>query len=803
MGAKETIPVAIEDEMTKSYLDYAMSVIIGRALPDIRDGLKPVHRRILYAMYELKNFPRTPYKKSARVVGDVIGKYHPHGDAAVYDALVRMAQDFSMRYPLVDGQGNFGSIDGDVPAAMRYTEVRMADIAKELLADIDKDTVDFIPNYDGSLHEPTVLPSKIPNLLINGSSGIAVGMATNVPPHNLREVCRGILAIMENPDISFEELLSIIPGPDFPTRGIIVGEAGIRDAYRTGKGIIKVRGKARIEELSKGKRAIVIEEIPYQVNKSKIVERIARLAREKILEGVLDVRDESDREGIRVVVELRRDVDPDVILNQIYHFTPLETNFGINLLAISDSQPKVFNLKEMLSYFVEHRREIVTRRSQFELKKAKDRLHIVDGLLLALENIDRAIELIKASRDYKEAAASLCKELKLTEIQAKAVLDMRLQRLTSLEKEKLISEKKEMEKRISELEKILGDIKVLDGVIKDEIKAIMEEYGDERRTQIIKEQISFSIEDLIPDEKVVIAITKRGYAKRESLINFKNQKRGGRGANFIKMRENDFVKHLFVASTRDDILIFTKSGKVFPIKAYHIEETDRKRAGKPLINIVSSIGGEEIVSSVVLPPDIEDVYLLLLTRKGNFKKMPLSYFRRVRRSGMIAVPMREGDELLDVKVWDGKSEVMIATRCGKILCFDPKDLREYSRIAKGVKGIRLKDDDEVVSFGLIKGEFFVVVTERGFGKRTKVSEFRIQKRGGVGLKATSLRKGFVACVTVCDKKDELLIFTNRGRMIRIKASSIPIQRRSSSGVKLMELSDDEKICGISEVGRDG
>ncbi len=800
--------VSIEEELKKSYLDYAMSVIIGRALPDIRDGLKPVHRRILYAMHELGNVYNKPYKKSARIVGEVIGKYHPHGDAAVYDAIVRMAQDFSLRYPLIDGQGNFGSIDGDPPAAMRYTEVRMTKIASEFLTDIDKETVDFMPNYDSSLEEPVILPTKVPNLLINGSSGIAVGMATNIPPHNLTEIINGLIAVIDNPEITIDELMKIIPGPDFPTYGIIRGKKGIEEAYKTGKGSIIITGKAEIEELKGKKPAIIITEIPYQVNKAKLIEKIAMLVKDKKIDGITEVRDESDRRGMRIVIELRKDAQPKVILNNLYRYTALQTSFGIILLGILNNQPKIFNLKELLHHFVEFRKEIVTRRTIYEKRKAEEKAHILEGLKKAIENIDEVISIIRSSENPQIAKERLIKRFEFSDKQAQAILDMRLQRLTSLERDKIITDYENTLKLIGELKEILEKEEKLMEVIKDELIYIRDTYGDERRTKIEATAIEFDVEDYIPDEEVIVTITKHGYIKRTPLKVYRSQKRGGKGRSGITTKEEDVVKDIFTASTKDNLLLFTNRGKVYSIKVYELPQPVNVNAkGRAVVNLVNLEYGEKILSILPVKNFKDNKFITMATVNGIVKKTELKAFSNIRSNGIIAINLDENDQLLSAKLTDGNNEIFLGTYKGKSIRFHENDVRATGRNSRGVIGIRLENDDKVITMEVLEEEGEILtVTEKGYGKRTPLSEYNIQARGGKGIKLANITKksGPVVEALQVKEDDEIILSTNKGKFIRISVNEIRLCGRVTTGVKLVNLENsEEKVVGVTKVASNG
>ncbi len=794
------MPVSIEDEMRSSYLDYAMSVIVGRALPDIRDGLKPVHRRVLYAMHEMGVAWNRPYKKSARIVGDVIGKYHPHGDVAVYDTAVRLAQDFSMRYPLVDGQGNFGSVDGDPPAAMRYTEIRMARITSEMLADIDKETVDFVPNYDGSLDEPLVLPAKIPNLLINGAAGIAVGMATNIPPHNLGEVADGLIMYIENPEVTVDALAGVIKGPDFPTAGFIHGLSGIREAYRTGRGIVQMRARALTETNQRTDReSIIITEIPYQVNKAKLIEAIAGLVRDKKIEGISEIRDESDREGMRIVIEVKRGEQSAIILNNLYKHTQMQSSFGIIMLALVNNQPRVLNLKEMLRYFVDHRREVVVRRSQYELRKAEERAHILEGLKIALSSLDEVINLIKGSRTPDEARTGLMTRFTLSAIQAQAILDMRLQRLTGLEREKLEEEYRQLIEQIAYLNSVLASEALVMKIIKDELKEIKDAYADQRRTEIVPETKEIDIEDLIVEEDMVITISHTGYIKRNPVTIYRSQKRGGKGKIGMETKEEDFVEHLFVASTHDYLLFFTDSGKVYSIKVHQIPEAGRLAKGKAIVNLLQLNRDERVTA--VLPVSVfsDDKYVVMATIKGVIKKTPLNVYDSIRTGGIIGILLDEGDKLGSVRITSGNQEILLSTHNGMSIRINEEEVRTIGRVGRGVKGIDLDDDDFVVGMEIVQDNSSILtVTERGYGKRTDLSEYRMQGRGGKGIltiKVTQKNGKAVSAIQVTED-DEIMILTSAGMIIRMKARDISIIGRNTQGVKLINIEDSDKVVGV-------
>src|SRR5512139_528450 len=802
--ARENIPVKIEEEMKKSYMDYAMSVIIGRALPDVRDGLKPVHRRVLYAMNELSNDWDKPYKKSARIVGDVMGKYHPHGDMAIYDAIVRMAQDFSLRYPLIDGQGNFGSIDGDPPAAMRYTEIRMARLSGELLADIDKETVDSVPNYDDSLTEPSVLPSKLPNLVVNGSSGIAVGMATNIPPHNLTETINATVALIDDAEITTEELMTHLPGPDFPTGGFIYGKDGIRQAYETGKGVIQIRAKALIERDRKGEReSIVITELPYQTNKAKFIERVAELVQGKVIEGISTIRDESDRDGMRVVIELKRNEVAEVLLNQLYKHTQMQTSFGIILLAIHQNQPKLLPLKEILHLFLQHRQEVVTRRSLFELKKAEARAHILEGLKRAIDQIDAIIATIRASKTPKEAKDRLIEKFAFSDEQAQAILDMRLQRLTNLEQRKIVEEYEALIKLINRLKAILGSRQLLLNVIKEELVFIRDTYGDERRTEIVEATPEIKVEDLIAEEDMVVTITHTGYIKRNPISLYRSQHRGGKGKVGIQMKEEDFVEDLFIASTHDFMLFFTDAGKIHWMKVHELPQAGRVTRGKAIVNLLNLNPQEKVTTILSLKDFAKDKFINFMTKRGIIKKTTLEAYSNPRAGGIIAIHLDEKDELISAKLTDGKQHLFIGTKLGKAIHFPETQIREMGRIAHGIRGIRLSKDDEVVGMEVVAPHTpILTVAERGYGKRTQASEYRMQNRGGTGiftLKRTQKTGDVVGIKTITDE-DELMLISNKGKIIRLKAADIPVQGRSTQGVRLITVDEeDEKVVAIAKL----
>ena len=794
--------VNIEDEMKKSYLEYSMSVIVGRALPDIRDGLKPVHRRVLYGMQDLKNYFNRPYKKSARVVGDVIGKYHPHGDAAVYDTIVRLAQDFSMRYPLIDGQGNFGSVDGDPAAAMRYTEVRMTRLAQDFLSDIEKETVEFVPNYDDSLSEPVILPTTIPTLLINGSSGIAVGMATNIPPHNLSEVCNAIINIIENPEIELEDLIEIIPSPDFPTAGFILGRKAINEAYKTGRGIIKVRARAFVEKIGKQRERIVISEIPYQVNKAKLLEKIGELVREKKVEGVSDIRDESDRDGMRIVIEIKRDGKALVILNRLYKYTQMETSFGIILLAIVNGRPQILTLKEILEHFVAHRREIIVRRTIYELKKAEERAHILEGLKKALDFLDDVIELIRSSSDPKDAKTRLMSDFDLSDLQAQAILDMRLQRLTGLEREKINAEYNDLIKSIARFKAILDSQTMVLQIIKDETKEIRDKYGDDRRTEILEDEGDIDLEDLIAEEDMVVTMSHDGYIKRNPISLYRAQRRGGKGLTGVKPKAEDFVEHLFVASSHDYLLFFTNKGRVYWKKVHEIPEGGRVSRGKAIVNFLDLKRGERVATTLSVRDFEEAKYVVMATKEGLVKKTELESYSHPRSTGIVALKIRDEDELIGVRVTSGEHDIFLTTRMGKSIRFHESDLRGMGRVAAGNIGVRMEPGDKVVGMETLReGATILTVTENGYGKRTLTDEYRSQTRGGKGILTikTTERNGPVVYAYQVTDQDQLMIITGHGKIIRLRAAEISVIGRNTQGVKLINLGEGEKVVGVAKV----
>ena len=798
------LPVYIEEEMQKSYIDYAMSVIIQRALPDVRDGLKPVHRRILYAMQEAGMASNKPYKKSARIVGEVLGKYHPHGDSSVYEAIVRLAQDFSTRYLMVDGHGNFGSVDGDSAAAMRYTEVRMAKIAEMMLEDIEKETVDFVPNYDESLKEPSVLPSKVPALLINGSAGIAVGMATNIPPHNLAEVINGLVMLIDNPDAEIPQLMTAIKGPDFPTGAMILGTEGIRSAYNTGRGVVKIRAKAEIEPMQKGKHRIVVSEIPYQVNKARLIENIAQLVKDGVIEGITDLRDESDRRGMRIVIELKSDVVPDVILNQLYKHTQLQSSFGIIMLALVKGQPRILNLKQILEYYLEHQKEVVTRRTRYELGKAQDRAHILEGLKIALDNLDEVIHTIRNSATADIAKTSLMEKFSLSQRQAQAILDMRLQRLTGLERKKIDDEYIDVMETIDWLESVLADESKVMNIIKEDLLEIKKKFGDARRTEISMDTSDMDIEDLIAEEDIVVTISHQGYIKRQTLDNFRNQKRGGVGkTGGSGKKADDCAEHLFLSTTHHNILFFTNKGKVYRQKGYEIPEAGRTAKGTAIINVLPIEQGEKITAVIPVKEFKDDHFMFMATNKGTVKKTNLLDFDSARKSGLIAINLDDNEDLIGVEMTDGNSEIVIATKNGIAIRFDEQDVRPMGRTAHGVRGISLNFGDEVVAMDSVANENYEVLTatELGMGKRTAVSEYRKQTRGGKGvinMKITE-KTGAVVGMRVINPEQEIMMITAGGIIIRIDVDQISQYSRNTQGVKLMTLNDDDKVVSLAAI----
>jgi len=799
----QKVPVYIEDEMRQSFMAYAMSVIISRALPDVRDGLKPVHRRVLYAMYDMGNTWDKPYKKSARLVGDIMGKYHPHGDTAIYDTIVRMAQDFNMRYPSIDGQGNFGSIDGDSPAAMRYTEIRMARLAEEILADIEKETVDFIPNYDDTLKEPAVLPSRIPNLLVNGAAGIAVGMATNIPPHNLGEVIDGLIAMVQNPDITIKQLMKHIPGPDFPTGGFIHGKEPIVQAYSEGKGIIQMRGKAFTETIKRtGKEQIVISEIPFMVNKKRLIEQIAELVNEKKIEGIGDIRDESDREGMRIVIELKRDSVPDIILNQIYKHTALQDSFGVNMLAIVEGKPKLLNLKEALKAFLDHRREVVTRRTAYDLRKAEERLHILEGYRIALDNLDAVIKLIRNSADPKVAKEGLMSNFGLSDIQAQAILDLRLQRLTGLERDKIMEEHRETGELIGKLGAILADEKEIYKIIVEELNKIKEQYGDERRTQIVARSEDISIEDLMVDEDMAVTISHEGYIKRNPVTLYRAQRRGGKGKIGTTTKEEDFVEDLFIASMHSYILFFTTIGKVYWIKVHELPQASRAAKGKPIVNLLNLEPGERVSAFLSVREFVDGRYVIFATKKGLIKKTDLMSYSNPRSSGIRAIGLEDGDELIGVKLTDGQQEIILSTLDGQSIRFKEEQVRPTGRGTYGVVAMRLDEGDAVVSMEMLShGANILTVSENGYGKRTEMDEYRLQSRGGKGIitmKATD-KTGRVVGGQQVTEDDQLMLVTNKGKIIRLRIKDIRVIGRNTQGVRLIDLEEGERVVSLARL----
>jgi DNA gyrase subunit A len=833
--AQELLSVSLEEEMQQSYLDYAMSVIVGRALPDVRDGLKPVHRRVLFAMRVLGNDYNKAYKKSARVVGDVIGKYHPHGDSAVYDTIVRMAQPFSMRAMLVDGQGNFGSVDGDAPAAMRYTEVRMSKIAHELLADIDKETVDFVENYDGSESEPSVMPTRLPNLLVNGSSGIAVGMATNIPPHNLREVVDACLALINDPDIEIPGLMEHLPGPDFPTAGIINGAAGIYSAYRTGRGRVHIRARTEVETFgSRGREAIIVNELPYQVNKARLIEKIAELVRDRRIEGISELRDESDKDGMRIVIELRKGEIADVVLNNLYKQTPMQSVFGINMVALHDGQPKLMNLKQILEAFLAHRREVVTRRTIFDLRKARDRAHVLEGQSVALANIDDVIALIKASPSPAEAKEALISkhwapgsvtgmleragntdtrpdeldegfgmvdgQYRLSAVQAQAILDLRLHRLTGLEQEKIVSEYKEILGKIKELSSILADPDRLLQVIRDELAEVREAFGDERRTEIVQDHSDLSVEDLIPSEEVVVTLSHGGYAKAQPIDVYQAQKRGGRGRSATKVKDEDFIDNLFIANTHDTILCFSSRGKMYWLKVYQVPQASRGSRGKPIVNLLPLEEGERISAVLPIREYTEDSYVFMATSGGTVKKTPLTQFSRPRSNGIIAIDLR-GDTLVDVAITDGEAEILLVASTGKSIRFKESDVRPMGRGAAGVRGIKLPPDHEVIALSIMDDGLILTATANGYGKRTSVDDFPVQGRGGQGVIAiqTSERNGRTVGAAQVRDEDEIMLISSNGTLVRTPVDDISVQGRNTQGVRLIRVGSEQRLVGVARI----
>ncbi|MEC0235595.1 DNA gyrase subunit A [Paenibacillus kribbensis] len=790
-------------EMRESFMDYAMSIIVSRALPDVRDGLKPVHRRILYAMSELGMSPDKPYKKSARIVGEVIGKYHPHGDTAVYDTMVRMAQDFSLRYMLVDGHGNFGSVDGDMAAAMRYTEARLSKIAMEMLRDLNKETVDFMPNYDGEENEPVVLPARYPNLLVNGVGGIAVGMATNIPPHNLGEVIDGVQALIENPDITPMELMDYIQGPDFPTAGYILGRSGIRQAYQTGRGSVTMRAKTTIEEIG-NKARIIVHELPYQVNKARLVEKIAELVRDKRIEGITDLRDESDRTGMRVVIELRRDVNPNVVLNNLFKHTAMQSNFGINMLAIVNNEPKILNLKDVLYHYLKHQVEVIRRRTEFDLKKAEARAHILEGLRIALDHLDEVIALIRSSQTAEAAREGLIERFSLTLEQAQAILDMRLQRLTGLEREKIENEYNELLQKIAEYREILANEHLVLNIISEELNELKERFADERRTEITVGEESILDEDLIPREDVIITVTHTGYIKRLPVTTYRSQKRGGRGVVGMDTKDEDFVEHLFITNSHHHLLFFTDKGKVYRIKAYEIPDLSRTARGTPIINLIQIEQGESINAVIPIEEFVEDSYLFFATQQGIIKKTPLDDYANIRKGGLIAINLREDDALIEVKLTDGQQEMIIGTAEGMSIRFPESDVRSMGRSATGVKGISLDESDAVIGMDVVDTDLdILIVTAKGYGKRTPVADYRIQSRGGKGIKTINVtdKNGPVVGLKVVKTEEDLMIITASGTVIRTSMDEISTMGRNTQGVRLINIREDDSVATVCRANK--
>jgi DNA gyrase subunit A len=799
----KTAEISIETEMKQSYLDYAMSVIIGRALPDVRDGLKPVHRRVLFAMRELKNDWNKPYKKSARIVGDVIGKYHPHGDSAVYDTIVRMAQDFSMRYPLVDGQGNFGSIDGDPPAAMRYTEIRMTRLAHEMLEDLDKETVEFVPNYDESMSEPSVLPTKIPDLLINGSSGIAVGMATNIPPHNITEVINALKALIDNPDITIEEIMEHVPGPDFPTCGIIYGVDGINEAYRTGRGIFRVRANAKVEIDKRTKQeTIVISELPYQVNKARVIEKVAGLVKNKQIEGIRYVRDESDREGMRIAIGLKKDQVPEVVINQLFRQTQMETSFGIIFLAVVDNRPMILSFKDILEHFILHRKDVIIRRTIFDLRKAEERAHILEGLKIALENLDEVVKLIRESKSPSEARTGLIERFELTQIQAQAILEMRLQRLTGLEQEKILEEYAQIIKDIQRFREILAEERLVLDIIKNELTQIEEIYGDARRTRIVEETKEITIEDMIVEEDMVVTISNNGYIKRTPISLYQAQKRGGKGKTGMGTKEEDFVSSLFVASTHHTFLFITNQGRVYWAKVYDIPQSARQSRGKAIVNLLNFQENEKLATVLAVPTFEPGYHVLMATKNGLVKKTELMAYSRPRAGGIIAINIVDGDELISARITNGALNVFMCTAMGKSIRFHESDVRPTGRSAQGVHGMRMEKQDRIVGLEVLSyGQTLFTVTEHGYGKRTSIDEYPFQKRGGKGVITikTSERNGQVIGILLVDDEDDIMLVANSGKIIRMAVKDISIISRNTQGVKLFSLEPGEQVVGAARL----
>ncbi|WP_407926964.1 DNA gyrase subunit A [Christensenella tenuis] len=797
------VPVDLNKEMQKSFIAYAMAVIINRALPDVRDGLKPVHRRILYSMSELNMYPDKPYRKSARLVGDVLGKYHPHGDTAVYDAMVRLAQDFSIRYPLVDGHGNFGSVDGDGAAAMRYTESRMSKLTLELLRDIDKDTVDFYPNFDETLEQPAVLPARFPNLLVNGTGGIAVGMATNIPPHNMGEAIDATIALMDNPDISMEELIDIIPGPDFPTGGIIMGVSGIREAYKTGRGRIRVRAKTEIEKHGEDRERIIVTEIPYQVNKATLVEKIAELVRDKRIDGISDLRDESDKSGMRIVIELKRNANANVVLNHLYKHTQMQDTFGVIMLALVDGEPRVLNLKQVLEYYVEHQKDVIVRRTKFELEKAKKRAHILEGLIIALDNIDEIVNLIRSSADAATARAALIGRFGLTEIQAQAILDMRLQRLTGLERDKIEAEYKEVQERIAYYNSVLSTPQMVIDIIKKDLMEIRGKFSDARRTEITFDEDDIDIDELIAREDMVVTLTHYGYVKRISLETYRAQKRGGKGVTAMSTREEDFAEQVFITCTHNQLLFFTNKGKVYMKKCYQIPEAGRTAKGTAIVNMLNLDPDEKV--SAVFPIESEagkDSNLVIVTRGGVIKKTPFSEYSNIRQNGLKAVNLREDDELISVMETDGGKDIIVGTRDGMSIIFSEEDVRPMGRVSTGVRAIKLRPGDEVVSACICeRDQQVLVITEKGYGKRTNAEEYRLQTRGGIGLKSMNIteKTGKMCGLLIVDGTEDIMLISDAGIVIRMSVGEISLIGRSTQGVRVMRVDDDTKVVCVAKI----
>lgn len=799
------IPINLEQEMQKSFISYAMAVIINRALPDVRDGLKPVHRRILYAMNELGMTPDKPYRKSARIVGDVLGKYHPHGDTAVYDAMVRLAQDFSTRYMLVEGQGNFGSVDGDGAAAMRYTEARMAKITQYLLGEIDKDTVDFMPNFDETLMQPTVLPSRFPNLLVNGSSGIAVGMATNIPPHNLTEVINAAICLMDNPNATLDDLMEHIKGPDFPTGGVILGRSGIREAYHTGRGRILVRAKSEVETLPNGRDRIVVTEIPYGVNKAKLVEKIAELVHEKQLDGISDIRDESDRHGMRVVIDLKRDVQPQVVLNFLYKHTQLQDTFGVIMLALVHGEPKVLSLRDMLYWYIEHQKDVVTRRTKYDLDKSLARAHILEGLLKALDNIDEIVHIIRASKDTPSAKAELIARFEFTDKQAQAILDMRLARLTNLEADKLLAEYQELEKTIAYLQSILADEGLLLSVIKDELGQIRDKFGDERRTEIGLVEGEIDVADLIAVDDMVVTLTHFGYVKRLPRSTYRAQGRGGKGVVGQNLRDEDYTEQIHVINTHDSVMFFTNRGRCYMMKCYEIPEASRTARGTAIINLLQLQSGEKVTAMIPMPKEYEGHYLMMATRQGLIKKTPLDEFANLRKSGLIAIILREEDELVSVELTDGESELLMGSRLGRAIRFNERSVRSMGRSSQGVRSMKLREGDQVISMCAVKPDTLVLsITENGYGKRTSAEEYREQGRGGQGVTAMNLteKTGAMAAQLMVRDDEDVILITDDGTVIRTSVDSIRVCGRATQGVRLMRVAEGSRIVGVARTDKE-